>query len=164
MAQAAAAAGIGMQIAGNLYSGETTANTAEYNALVDDRNAALSLQQSQEMERRQRVTAAIHLGNEGASYAANGVAMTGSALDVLGNNAANAERDALNVRYQGLVRSNQYLNQAAFERYRANTARTGAWLGATGAAAGGAARVLSMSDGGSDSSSYDSSSSSSGEG
>lgn len=148
MAQAAAAAGTGMSVVGNYYQGQTTGEAADYNATIDTQNAELSIQQAAEQERRQRATAAMHIGSQTAAYGANGVQSDGSPLDALGASAANAELDALTIRHQGEVKSNQYLNQAAFERFRGEAARIGGSIGAAGAGALGASKAMGMSGSG----------------
>ena len=55
---------------------------------------------------------------EESSYAASGVSMEGSALDVLEFSAANAELDALTIRYESEMEARSYRKEADLERMR----------------------------------------------
>lgn len=74
-------------------------------------------------ERRQRVQSARTLGAARAAAAAGGVAVSGSALDVLADTRGQAEMDALVIRYEGQVKADTYLEDARQQGTRATLLR-----------------------------------------
>lgn len=122
-----------MNAIGAIHSGNSEAAAGEYNAQMAERNAALSRQQAAIEEQRTRTLAAKQIGNMRAGYGASGVAMDGSAIDVLSESAANAELDALTVRHGGEMRAQGFQNEALLDRYRAKNSKLGGYLGALGA-------------------------------
>ncbi len=121
-----------IQMAGEVHEGQAAENAAKYNASVAEHNANLSIHQSAEEERRQRVMAKRQLGDMRASYGASGVQLDGSALDVLEDSAANAELDALTIRHGGQVKASNFLNEASLERFKGRMMKEQAYLKATG--------------------------------
>nr|WP_186266880.1 hypothetical protein [Burkholderia gladioli] len=96
-----------------------------------DRNAALSDQQAQQVfaqgvqrEETQRAQAGQQLGAQRAAVAESGFnPNTGSALDVQVQSARNAELDALQTRYQGILQGTSLEDQATQQRYQASVTR-----------------------------------------
>ncbi len=124
-----AAAGIASAV-GTLASAKASANAANYNAQVAENNATYSRQIGAENERRQRVQNTKALGSIRAKYGASGITLDGSPSDVLAENAANAELEALMARHAGIVEAIGYKNTAALDRSRARSATTAGYLGA----------------------------------
>lgn len=115
-------------------------SAANYNAQVAERNATVARQQAAVNEQAQRRDAYRALGRMRAGYGAAGVATEGTPLDVLENSAAEAELDALNIRYKGQLASMGYGEEANLQRSRGKSAMTAgvfkagtALLGAGGA-------------------------------
>lgn len=96
--------------------GEANAKSAELSAQEDLWAARLTREKAVDDERYLRVMARKELGSISANYSASGIAMTGSALSVLEESAANAESDALNIRKQGEYQARAYERSAAAKR------------------------------------------------
>ncbi len=126
-----------------IMEGQAAAAAAEYNEKQALDNANLSRLQSAEDVRRLRVMARKQIGSARAASGASGVALDGSALDVLEESAANAELDALTLKHQGDVKAYGFESDARLERFRKRSAlematvkSAAALLGAGGQAAG----------------------------
>jgi hypothetical protein len=130
MAEVAMIASGGLKSFGILQEGYHNAAASDYNSNLAGQNAVQARAQSLEEERRQRVISRKQLGDMRANYAASGVTLEGSPLDVLEESAASAEMDALTIRRGGEIREMAYLNEAKFERYKARYQRSSAQLGA----------------------------------
>lgn len=79
-----------------------------------------------------------------AAYGASGVSLEGSPLDVLENSAAEAELDALTIRYKGKVGAMGSESEAATQRARASNAKTEGYYNAGTALLGGANKYYGM--------------------
>nr|WP_306490507.1 hypothetical protein [Burkholderia cenocepacia] len=107
---------------------------ANQQAAALDRNAALSDQQATQVyaqnvnrETAQRAQAAQQLGEQRAAVAESGFnPNSGSALDTQVQSVRNAELDALQTRYQGILQGQSLEDQAQQDRYAARTARANA--------------------------------------
>lgn len=97
---ALAAAGAVTSAVGAIQSGNAQQKMGEYNAA-----AALATAQSQEQLQRRQSQRILSQGR--ANAAANGLEMDGSPLEVMAQSAADAEMDALSIRYGGVVRAEQ---------------------------------------------------------
>ncbi|KVE33750.1 hypothetical protein WS68_11295 [Burkholderia sp. TSV86] len=115
-----------------------------------DRNAALSDQQAQQTyaqnvnrETVQRRQAGQQLGAQRAAIAESGFNPSeGSALDTQVQSARNAELDALQLRYQGILQGQSLEDQAQQQRYQARTARASSRNGLFAGGLSAAASVL----------------------
>jgi len=105
----AAAAGTGISAIASYSAYQQQAKVAESNA--DAASAAARAE-----EQRLRRDRARRMGSIRAAYGAAGVQATGTPLEVLGDQAMEAELDALAVRYGGAVRSRNFENQADSNR------------------------------------------------
>ena len=134
MAMFAAVAGAVLQGAGKLSSGlaqagqqEAAANAAQYNADVSRNQAATAYALGVQREQAVRDRSAQQLGAQRAAVAESGFnPNAGSALDTQLQSVRNAELDALQTRYQGILQGSQYEQQAAIYQYQANAARKAA--------------------------------------
>ncbi|MCL4661383.1 hypothetical protein L0Z14_10440 [Burkholderia multivorans] len=134
MAMFAAVAGAVLQGAGKLSSGlaqagqqEAAANAAQYNADVSRNQAATAYTLGVQREQAVRDRAAQQLGAQRAAVAESGFnPNAGSALDTQVQSVRNAELDALQTRYQGILQGSQYEQQAAIDQYTADAARKAA--------------------------------------
>ncbi|WP_181365722.1 hypothetical protein [Burkholderia cenocepacia] len=107
---------------------------ANQQAAALDRNAVLSDQQATQVyaqnvnrETAQRAQAAQQLGEQRAAVAESGFnPNVGSALDTQVQSVRNAELDALQTRYQGILQGQSLEDQAQQDRYAARTARASA--------------------------------------
>jgi len=124
MARAAMVAGGLMAAVGMLSSaGQAKANAksqqnaADYNAQVDIAQAHNALDTANLTEQQQRRGAAGQLGEMRGAIAESGLTNTGTVLDIYQQAAHNAEMDALNIRYGGILKSDSLQKQAAIDKY-----------------------------------------------
>ncbi|MDY7802819.1 hypothetical protein U0E23_10105 [Burkholderia stagnalis] len=140
----------GVSAAGALASGLSQAAAQRQQAAIMDRNAALADQQAQQVyaqgvnrEEAQRGQAGQQLGMQRAAAAESGFnPNTGSALDTQVQSVRNAELDALQLRYQGVLQGNTLRDQAEQDRFSARTARTNARNSTIGAGISAASSLL----------------------
>jgi hypothetical protein len=93
---------------------------ADYNSALNKRNAEIANQNAAAARRQavadseaQRRSAEKQLGSMRAGYAASGIQMEGTPLDVLSSSVQQAEMDTLNTIYKGELRANSYQNEAS---------------------------------------------------
>jgi hypothetical protein len=135
------ALGTAVQFIGANQQGKAAQAAANYNADIADQNAVLTREQTIEQERRARVESRKQLGLMRANYAASGVDIDGSALDVLEESAATAELDALTIRHGGELQEQAYRSEAAFQRFSGKQARKASRYGASGVLLQGSAQT-----------------------
>lgn len=144
---AAILTGTAISAYGSIREGQAVDAASQYNAQVAENNALQAIDQATEEERRHRILARKQLGAMRAGYGASGIEVDGSALDVLEDSAATAERDALTIRYGGQVRAQGFRNEARLERFRGSNARTQSYLTAASTVLFGAAKAGDASSG-----------------
>lgn len=135
---------------GAISSGMTRSAQASQQADALDRNAALSDQQATQVfaqsavrETAQRAQAAQQLGEQRAATAESGFdPNSGSALDTQVQSVRNAELDALQTRYQGILQGQSLEDQAQQDRYAARSARATARNSLIGGGISAAASLL----------------------
>lgn len=135
---------------GAISGGMAKSAQANQQAAALDRNAALSDQQAAQVyaqnvnrETAQRAQAGQQLGEQRAAVAESGFnPNTGSALDTQVQSVRNAELDALQTRYQGILQGQSLEDQAAQDRYAARTARASARNSLIGTGISAAASLL----------------------
>lgn len=116
--------------------GEADATAAMYNATSLEQQAAATSQQANAAEEAKRREIREAFGKLRAGGAEGGLLSSGSFHDAYAHSAAEAELDALNVRYEGNVKRTSLLNEAAGQRYQAKVAkamRPSILMGAAGA-------------------------------
>jgi hypothetical protein len=123
-------------------SQQAAANAASYNATVDRQNAVQAQQIAAANEDAQRRKNAAMLGQTRGALIQAGIGTDGSAADVLAQNSANAELDALNIRYEGAMNARAYNNSAMLNDARAQIARDNADAAQTGGYLGAGASLL----------------------
>ena len=123
-----AAAGAVFSAVGAISGGQAANRTAQYNAAIADRNAVVATQQASANEEAQRKLDARRMGTMRAGYGASGVTSDGSVLDVLGDSIAEAELNALNIRYEGQLSSQGYGDSATSQRAAGKNARTSGYI------------------------------------
>lgn len=131
--------GTALKVAGTIKQAQGASNAAKYNAAVNDANAALALQQGEQLALQTARIGSRTLGSMRAGYGASGVRTdTGSPLDALAASAGQAQLDVENVRYNALLKSRGLSNSADLDRARAaNASRTGLYSAAGQALLGG---------------------------
>lgn len=100
------------------------ASASEYNASIAQNNAQFTEAQFAEQERRYRLQASEEIAKTVTGYAASGIALSGSALNVISSNAANAELNALSIRNEGLVKAQAFKNASTLDLFQASQARS----------------------------------------
>lgn len=100
-----------------LNEGKQAKRAKDYNADVMESEAAIAMQQGGAREDQNRRRAREFMGTQRASAAQAGVGLGGSIGDVLGDSAAEAELDSLNIRYESNLQSLGMKNQAAMTRW-----------------------------------------------
>lgn len=110
-----------------LASGQQQGAVAEYNAKVAAAEADATKQATIDAEEEHRRKASALLSQQRATYAAAGVDLEGSPLDVMSQTAAMAERDAIRIRNSGTVQELQARSQSAVDNLSARSARTSSY-------------------------------------
>lgn len=105
---------------------KSQAQAADYNATIQSQNATVARQQAAAREEAQRRRTRQILGEQRAAIGQAGIGLGGSAADVYGQSAANAELDALNIRYEGELDARGLLAQSELTRYEAKADRMNA--------------------------------------
>lgn len=109
-------------------------NAAKYNQKVAENQAVAARQEAAANADTQRRKAAKTIGSMQASYAASGVSMEGSPLEVLEESARNAELDRLSILWSGDTRAMGYEATSKLENNRASNAMASGMLSAAGSA------------------------------
>lgn len=120
---AVSAAGAVGQAASAKQAGEVASQNAEREGVIADHNARLVVQQTDRREEMVRRQTRQRLGQMRAAGAQAGVGLGGSTADIYRQASGDAEMDALNTRYGGMLESVDYINKAAGSRYNAKTAK-----------------------------------------
>lgn len=141
MAPVLAIAGTLFQVVGAIQQGQAMSTYAKYNAALADQEAQRARDEAAYQERRTREAGRKTLSALGAGYANAGVSMEGSALDVLGESAENAELDALMVRYAGSAAEARARAQAAQDRMAAQIYKQQGYQKAASSLLGGASSI-----------------------
>lgn len=149
MIAATAAQTVGSLVGGSSQASayNQQADAANANARAADVQAQQAYQAGALNEAQQRRQQTQQLGQIRASVAESGFdSGSGTALQVQQDATMNAEMDALQTRYEGLLRGDAYTQQASMDRYTAknfrasaSNARTSSYLSAATTALGGAA-------------------------
>lgn len=138
-----AGVGLAMTAYGAAAQGNAARISANYNAMVNERNADLAREKAREDEKQFRVSIRKEQGSNIARLGASGVQTTGSPLEVLRENSRNAEQDAIRIRMGGEYQREQFLTEARFNRSSGQSAARAANLGATAQVLYGSGDVLS---------------------
>lgn len=129
-----------IQALGAIQQGKAAQSAANYNAQVMETNAANERSASNQREEAQRRQARMVLGQQRAAFAQSGTGLEGSAADVMQQSAADAELDALTMRYEGDMRASGLMAQAGMERYEGRQARKAGNAQALGSILGGVSK------------------------
>lgn len=105
---------------------EDEAQAADYNTALARQNADQTRVQYAENVRRFRLKTQKERGSIATRLAASGLTMSGSALDVMSEAAANDELDALTIEHEGEVKALAFENDARLNVFRAASARRNA--------------------------------------
>ncbi len=131
-----AGAGVLMSFYGSQQQAKAAKRAGKLNAQDAEENARLAQEKAFEDERQFRLSFRRDTGSNISAIGASGIKQEGSPLEVLRDNSAMAEQDAINIRRGGEIQRASYLRQArAF--------RQGGSAAASAAQIGGAANLLS---------------------
>lgn len=119
---AIAIVGAGMSMVSSFQQGMAQSQAAKFNANMANQNASLAISSSQAAAKQHQIQAEIAIGSQRANYAASGVSIQGSGLDVLQASAKQAELARQTILYNGKVQANQYKSQAALDRAQGDNA------------------------------------------
>jgi len=124
------------------------AQAQQTNATIAQQNAHNQLLVTDANEDQKRRKSAMQLGEQRASLLTAGIGADGSASDAIGQSAANAELDALNIRYQGQLQAANYTNQSLMDTAQAGASNQSAhnaiqagYIGAASSLLSGAAKA-----------------------
>lgn len=117
-------AGKAAQAGGALAEGNAGRTAAEFDARVSDENARIEQANAEEQVERQRRLARRFLGRARASTGASGITISGSALEAIGDSAAELELDALTIKHESDIRVFSLKTDAENARLRGRLLRT----------------------------------------
>lgn len=132
MAAALPVVGSAVSAYGALQAGQSTSQALNAQADLAIQNAQEAEDKGQFDANRQMLIAGKRIGESTAAYGAAGVTESGSVVAVHQSSMANAELDRLNILHGADVRAIQYRNQAAMNRYGAESAIKGSYWQAAG--------------------------------
>jgi len=129
---------------GSLMAANAQAQAAEYNAKVAEINAKTANLQAGADAKQSRREKFRALGKLRATAGANGVDMTGSALDVATDNFLEYELQERNIVYGGQVQSTDFKNKATGLKMEAKAARVQGMIGFASGVVGGLGQALRL--------------------
>lgn len=135
-----AAVGTAISVVSAIGGAMSQRDAAKYNAQVAENNAIASRQQAAANAEAQQRDARMRIGQMEANYAASGVSLEGSPLEILEQSARNSEMDRLNILYGGELRAGNYGAEAQLNKSRASSAMTSGFIRAGSELMSGAAR------------------------
>jgi hypothetical protein len=141
--QLAAAA---IAVVGQLAQGQQAKQAANYNAAIAEQNADEAERAGAERENIARQNSAQMLSSQRVAMLQNGVdPAAGTALVGAEQQTRDAELDALQLRYEGLMQARDLRMQAGAERYRGKAAKRNSLFSAAGSLMSSAGGYLSSS-------------------
>jgi hypothetical protein len=115
---------------GQIQAGREAASVYEYNAKVAEQNAAIALERGKAAAEAARRRARRFTGEQRGKYAASGVTFAGSPLEVMIDDAAEMELDALDQEYNAKIEALNAKSQAGLSLMRAQSARKSSYVSA----------------------------------
>lgn len=132
MAPVVMVAGAAMSAIGQLQQAQTAKAVGRYNQQLGERSAGIARgQTAAEITRQQRHARRVQ-GAARAAAGASGVTMEGSPLDVLEDNATQAELDTLTLKYRGELRAQGYEQAGSMERFKGDSSARAGRMAAAG--------------------------------
>ena len=138
---ALSAIGTVASVVGSFSQGQSAKAASRYNAQIAENNAIAARQAAAAEAARERDRTMRLLGAQRAAYGKGGVQMSGSALDVAGDTAAQAELDALTILYGGEARARASEADAASQRFQGNAAARASYFQAGSSLLTGGSRI-----------------------
>lgn len=132
---------------GAMRQGEMAAAAGNYNATINDQNAAIVRQNAADKAKQADREKYLRLGAIHAAQGhAGGTADSGSVLDVLGDVAAQSELEKQQIIYQGEQQARGYTNTAQLDRASADNAESGSMFKAGSELLGGFSSYFNLND------------------
>lgn len=122
--------GAGMQVMGQMREGAAAEASANFNAAQYEQQAREVEKKTFEDVRRFRIARRKDQASNRAAVAASGITMSGSALEIIRENARNAAADEIQMKLEGRRRADEARANARFARMSARNARKSAEIGA----------------------------------
>lgn len=122
---------------------KSQAQAQQYNAAVAENNAQTAEAQGNANEEAQRRKARMVMGAQRAGIAESGIGNEGTGSDLVQQSAANAEMDALNIRYGAQLQAVGFRNNAKLDNYQADDLKSQAKSAITASYLNAGAAVLS---------------------
>ena len=132
-----AAIGAGVSAAGSVASGVAGYQSSKAQAEYADRQATMERQKGAYEASRLRDRNNRELAGMRGQYLSSGIALSGSAADVLQDSATEASLDEQAIKYGAKVRSDNLMFESGLARSNANMSMVGGILGGVGALASG---------------------------
>lgn len=126
-----AASGV-MSAQASLNQGKMDHALANYNARIDEVNASRVMEKGYRDQEALRRNFDKFRGQQKAAIGKSGVAFSGSVLDVLADSAAEAELDAMNIKFNAMREAAGLESDAAMTRATGDIARSQSRMRATG--------------------------------
>lgn len=120
-----------------ISSAQQQKKASEYNSAMATQQAAAANQVAAANAERQQRTARAQIGGMEAQYAASGISMEGSPIEILEQSAREAELDRMNIIYGGQAQAAGYQRTAALESAKASNAMASGYLKAGSSILGG---------------------------
>ena len=143
-AAAATAAGALLSAKGQLDAGYAARKAGDAEANLLEKNAGIVEEMGDYAAFRQNIKVKQVLGAGRAAYAASGVTMSGSAMDVMRESAVAGERDRLMILYKAKTKADTMRGQAQIARYSGKAAMEAAKYKAAGSLLGGMGRTFGL--------------------
>lgn len=141
MSTAATVAGAGISAYGAYSSGQAQAQSYETQGKYAQRNAVMEQQKGAYEAARLTDSNDRQLAGMRSQYLSSGIALDGSAVDVLSDSATEASLDEQAIKFGAKVRSDNLMFEFKLARSNGKSAKAGGVLGALGAVVGGLAQT-----------------------
>ena len=143
---AAVAMGVGALLSakGQLDAGDAAREAGDAEGDLLEKNANRVEEMGEYTAFRHNMKVKKVLGAGRAAYAASGVTMSGSAMNVMRESAVEGERDRLAILYNAEVKADTMRDQASIARYSGRAAQRAAQYSAAGSLLGGAGRTMGL--------------------
>ena len=152
--------GAGISAAGSLMAGQSamaagqySQNIAERNATILDNKADQSIELGEHNVKKFNKAFAAQQASTESAYIAAGVKMSGTPMEIMEYNLAEAELERMNIMYDARMGSYDFIHQAVMARmegnlamFQARQARSSAIIGAVGTMVGAAGNFMLMKD------------------
>lgn len=143
LAIGATVVGAGLSFYGQMHAGAQAKATGEYNAKLAEQQAQQTELEARETTRRRRLENKRFLGSQRSQYAASGVLIEGTPLEVMSETAGILELEALDYTRQQTAAAQQLRSQGAASRLYGSAQQQASRIGAYGSLLSGTAQTAS---------------------